>query len=93
MPSWKQHRGRKGQKRALIGSRSKKGLYMMIPLLAFVLLFLGGCGVTPRQKPGLVTPEEIAAEIIPKEGAPRVTAFPWLSATHNGSLTITTQAR
>ena len=44
----------------------KKGLYVVIPLLALALLISGGC--SQRQQVGTITPEEVAAEIIPQEG-------------------------
>ena len=46
--------------------KQKKGLYVIILSLALALLIGGGC--SQRQQVGTTTPEEIAAEIIPKEG-------------------------
>jgi len=45
-----------------------KGLYVIIPLLALVLLIGGGWLFGQRKKARLVTPAEIEAEIIPKQG-------------------------
>jgi hypothetical protein len=56
------------RKRASREPWAKRGLYVAIPLLVLGLVIVGGCGTKPRQQPDTVTPEEIAAEIIPKEG-------------------------
>ena len=63
-------RGSTHLKRTPTESRARLGLYVAIPLLALALLIVGGCGVTQRQEPSSVTPEEIATKIIPKEGDP-----------------------
>ena len=47
------------------GSNKKKGLYVVISMLALALLISGGC--SQRQQAGTITPEEVAAEIIPRE--------------------------
>jgi hypothetical protein len=68
MSKQKHWRGRKSQKPAMRGPRSKKVLYVALPLLATALLILGGCGASQPEQAGVVTPEGIAAEIIPQEG-------------------------
>jgi hypothetical protein len=67
VPKRKHWRGNKSQKRAVREPRSKKVLYVAIPLLALGLLVVGGCGVTQPEKPGSVAPTEPAAETAPRE--------------------------
>ena len=70
MSSERQWRASKDGRRTLGQSRVSMKLLVGIPMLVLAIVILGGCGGTPPQKPDLVTPEEIAAEIIPKEGDP-----------------------
>lgn len=57
-------------------SRVRINLLVAVPLLVLAIVIVGGCGGTQPQKPDLVTPEEIAAEIIPKEGDPTSYGIP-----------------
>ena len=64
----KRRKGKKDEKRILGELRGKKGLYVAIPLLALVLLVGGIWLLDRRQQIDFVTPEVIAAEIIPHAG-------------------------
>jgi hypothetical protein len=63
----KHWRGSRNQQHAVREPRSKMVLYVAIPLLAFGLLVVGGCGVTQPEKSGSVAPTGIAAKITPQE--------------------------
>jgi len=76
MSSRKQRRGSKDGERTSREPRWKKRLYVTMPLLVLALLVVVGCSVTQPPKPDVVTPEEIAAEIIPNEGDPTPYGIP-----------------
>jgi hypothetical protein len=63
----KHWKGNKNQNHAVREPRSKKVLFLALPLLALGLFVVGGCGVSQPEKPGAVAPTEMVAESTPQE--------------------------
>ena len=74
----KKRRERKTSRRHTAGkSQGKKGLYVVVPLVALALLVGGLWLLNNRRQPAnAATPEEVAAEIIPQKDSPTTYGIP-----------------